>query len=183
MRLSRVRSIYHWEINLNTFSLRKGVFFDLLACRFLLCSWILKLFCNPLFVEKVEQNHRKAKFVGSPLVVSKMIATHFWKPSKGHHFLTLRLRVALYPQTFAVRSCLRTEIILNQTIGLTQTRQATFRRRYACSMSSNAPWLTKSSVLRQPKRGRQLFGKRADGKICVKKRRPFHVVKVRMHPF
>ena len=32
---------------------------------------------NPLFVEKVEQNHRKAKFVGSPLVVVKMIATHF----------------------------------------------------------------------------------------------------------
>jgi hypothetical protein len=26
---------------------------------------------NPLFVEKVEQNHRKAKFVGSPLVVGK----------------------------------------------------------------------------------------------------------------
>ena len=32
---------------------------------------------NPLFVEKVEQNHRKAKFVGSPFVVGKMIATHF----------------------------------------------------------------------------------------------------------
>ena len=26
---------------------------------------------NPLFVEKVEQNHRKAKFAGSPLVVGK----------------------------------------------------------------------------------------------------------------
>ena len=136
-------------------------------------------FCHP---KGGAQMCRKAKFVGSPLVVGKMIATHFWKPSKGHHFLTLRLRVALNPQTFAVRIGWRTPIFYHIE-DVNQTRQATFRRRYACSMSSNAPWLTKSSVLRQPKRGRQLFGKRADGKICVKKRRPFHEVKVRTHPF
>ena len=28
-----------------------------------------------------------------------------------------------------------------------------------------------------------IFGRRSDVKICVKKRRPFHEVKVRMHPF
>ena len=117
---------------------------------------------NPLFVEKVEQNHRnrrcgaraegactlcraarrktkvKAKFVGSPLVVGKMIATHFWKPSKGHHFLTLRLRVALDPQTFAVRDRL--------------THASVF-------FITSKMWI---------KRGRQLFGKRAGEKICVK---------------
>ena len=35
----------------------------------------------------------------------------------------------------------------------------------------------------KPNRGRWILGKRISGEISVKKRRPFHAVKVRMHPF
>ena len=49
-------------------SIAGGCFFCLLLFALLR---EFKLFINPLFVEKVEQNHRKAKFVGSPLVVGK----------------------------------------------------------------------------------------------------------------
>ena len=35
----------------------------------------------------------------------------------------------------------------------------------------------------KPNRGRWILGKRISGEISVKKRRPFHEVKVRMHPF